>query len=73
MGRVNSLYRLLAWGSMPLGLLLSGVVVRVSEIYLPRDLALKAPFITAAIGAALLTLAGWRALSRGFKDVDSSN
>ncbi len=66
MGRVNSLYRLLAWGTMPLGLLLSGIIVRIAEVYFPRGIALTAPFFAAAIGATLLTLAGWRALGRGF-------
>ncbi|MCK4712059.1 MAG: MFS transporter, partial [Marinosulfonomonas sp.] len=52
MGRVNSLYRLLAWGTMPLGLLFSGIIVRIAEVYYPRNIALTAPFIAAAIGAA---------------------
>ena len=30
-GRVNSLYRLLAWGMMPVGLVLSGLVVSLGE------------------------------------------
>ncbi len=66
LGRVNSLYRLLAWGMMPVGLLLSGLVVRGAEGVLTRDLALLMPFIVAAFGAALLTLFGWRALGAGF-------
>jgi MFS family permease len=66
LGRVNSLYRLLAWGMMPVGLLLSGLIVRIAEGTLARDAALTAPFLTAAVGALMLALAGWRALNRGF-------
>ena len=66
LGRVNSTYRLLAWGMMPVGLLLSGLIVRIAEGTLARDTALTAPFLTAAVGALMLALAGWRALDRGF-------
>lgn len=69
LGRVNSLYRLLAWGRMPLGLIASGLIVRLAETTLPRPEALTAPFYIAAIGAVVLTLIGWRALSRGFASV----
>lgn len=68
LGRVNSLYRLLAWGMMPVGLILSGLIVRGAEPLAGRALALAAPFHVAALGAALLTLASWRALGRGFGD-----
>ncbi len=66
LGRVNSLYRLLAWGMMPVGLLASGLIVRTAEPLAGRPLALAAPFLVAAAGAALLTLAAWRPLGRGF-------
>ncbi len=66
LGRVNSLYRLLAWGMMPVGLLLSGLIVRMADGPLARDAALTAPFVVAALGALALAVAGWRALSRGF-------
>lgn len=67
LGRVNSLYRLLAWGMMPIGLLLSGLIVRVSDKFVPRDTALITPFFVAAFGALVLGILGWRALGRGFK------
>ncbi|WP_334194474.1 MFS transporter [Pararhodobacter sp.] len=67
LGRVNSLYRLLAWGMMPLGLLLSGLVVRVAELALSRELALTAPFWVASAGVMVVTLAGWRGLGRGLR------
>lgn len=66
LGRVNSIYRLVAWGMMPIGLILSGVIVRVSELYWSRDVALISPFIGAAIGALVLAALGWKALRVGF-------
>jgi hypothetical protein len=65
-GRVNSLYRLLAWGMMPVGLLLSGLVVSLGEMALPRATALTLPFWAAGLGAILLAVAVWRAIPRGF-------
>lgn len=67
LGRVNSLYRLLAWGMMPVGLLLSGVIVRGAETVAPRDQALTVPFLAATLGALALAALGWRALGRGFE------
>ncbi|MGC9369604.1 MAG: MFS transporter [Paracoccaceae bacterium] len=67
LGRVNSLYRLLAWGMMPVGLLLSGVIVRGGEALVPRGAALTAPFFAAAVGALALAAIGWRPLGRGFQ------
>lgn len=65
-GRVNSLYRLLAWGMMPVGLLLSGVVVTYGERVLPRGVALTLPFWVAGTGTVVLSLAVWRSIRRGF-------
>jgi MFS family permease len=65
-GRVNSLYRLLAWGMMPVGLVLSGLVVRLGEILAARETALTLPFWTAGMGSILLALAVWGAIRRGF-------
>ena len=64
LGRVNSLYRLLAWGMMPVGLLLSGLLVRLAEGVAERPVALITPFIAGTIGACLLGIWGWRQLSR---------
>ncbi|MFT6675991.1 MAG: MFS family permease [Sulfitobacter sp.] len=66
LGRVNSLYRLMAWGMMPVGLLLSGGIVRLADGPLPRDLALTLPFWVASGGALVLGACGWRALDRWF-------
>jgi len=65
MGRVNSLYRLLAWGMMPLGLVLSGLLVTLAEAFIPRGVALTLPFWAAGAGAVLLTVVVWRAIRRG--------
>ena len=56
LGRMNAAYRLVGWGTMPLGALLSGVLAEV--------LGLRATFLVAA-GIALLTLAGFRSVTEG--------
>ncbi len=66
LGRVNSLYRLMAWGMMPVGLILSGMIVRLGERPVARETALTLPFWAAAVGALVLTLVAWRNLGRGF-------
>jgi len=64
LGRVNSAYRLLAWGMMPVGLLLAGLLTRVLDGPLPRGAALTAPFWAAAAGIALLSILTWRGLGQ---------
>lgn len=70
LGRVNSLYRLLAWGLMPIGLVLSGLIVRYAEPMIGRSQALNLPIFTASAGALILGILGWQALNRGFNHVD---
>jgi MFS family permease len=65
-GRVNSIYRLLAWGMMPLGLVLSGLLVSLGEPFLTRGAALALPFWVAGLGAFALTFFVWRGIQRGF-------
>lgn len=67
LGRVNSLYRMLAWGLIPVGLILSGLIVRAGETVTTRNVALTLPFFAAALGAVVLGVLGWRALGRGFQ------
>ncbi len=69
LGRVNSLYRLLAWGMMPVGLVLSGLVVSLGEGFVPRGVALVLPFWVAALGSTLVTLVVWGAIQRGFTGI----
>jgi MFS family permease len=42
LGRVNSVYRFFAWGMMPVGAALGGVVVLVVDAFASRDVALRA-------------------------------
>ena len=61
LGRVNSVYRFFAWGSIPIGMLLGGGLVTVLAHYLSRESALRAPFFASAIlGFVLLVLAAPR-------------
>ena len=54
LGRVNSIYRFFGWGSMPLGALAGGAIVALAEPGLGREMALRAPFLMASAGCALL-------------------
>ena len=49
LGRVNSVYRFLGWGAMPIGTLLGGALVRVVEQTVTREVGLRAPFAAAAL------------------------
>lgn len=69
LGRVNSLYRLLAWGMMPLGLLLSGLVVLAGELLAGRGTALVLPFWAAGIGSLTVTGLVWTRIARGFGSI----
>ena len=66
LGRVNSLYRLLAWGMMPVGLVLSGLVVSLGEMFVARSPALVLPFWVAGLGSVVVSVLVWRAIARGF-------
>lgn len=58
LGRVNSVYRLLAWGTMPVGMVLGGAIVSLTEGWAGRELGLRMPFYgAAAIFLALFALA----------------
>jgi hypothetical protein len=58
LGRVNSVYRFFAWGMMPIGSIVGGVVVAVFTPLVGRSDALRWPFyLTAIIYAVLLVYA----------------
>lgn len=58
LGRVNSVYRFFAWGSMPIGTLIGGAIVSLSETFLNRDLALRMPyFANFILGIAIFIFA----------------
>ncbi len=48
LGRVNSVYRFLGWGMMPIGSAIGGVAVAASEPIWGREWALRFPFLLAA-------------------------
>ena len=54
LGRVNSVYRFFAWGMMPIGLLVGGLLVVVGEQFVTRDLALRLPWIIGGLAYVLL-------------------
>lgn len=47
LGRVNSVYRFFAWGMMPVGSVLGGVVVLVTDTFASRDMALQMTWFVA--------------------------
>jgi MFS family permease len=49
LGRVNSVYRFLGWGMMPVGAAVGGAVVAIVDPALGRELALRMPFLVAAL------------------------
>ncbi len=49
LGRVNSVYRFLGWGMMPIGSLLGGVIVAAVDPMLGREWALRTPFLVAFV------------------------
>jgi MFS family permease len=69
LGRVNSIYRLLAWGMMPVGLVLSGLVVSLGEFFLPRGAALVLPFWVAGVGSFVVTFVVWNGIRHGFRGI----
>lgn len=54
LGRVNSVYRFLGWGMIPLGALAGGAVVAAAQPLMGHTLALRLPFALAAMGYALM-------------------
>jgi MFS family permease len=49
LGRVNSVYRFFGWGMMPIGSVLGGAIVAITEPIAGREWALRAPFLFAAV------------------------
>ncbi|MCB1247168.1 MAG: MFS transporter, partial [Acidimicrobiia bacterium] len=54
LGRVNSVYRFLGWGMMPIGSTLGGLIVAAMEPVAGREWALRIPFFVAAAINVLL-------------------
>jgi MFS family permease len=61
LGRVNSVYRFFAWGSMPIGTLIGGAIVSLSESFGDRELALRMPyFVSLVLGLVIFAFAAPR-------------
>jgi len=54
LGRVNSVYRFFAWGSIPMGAMLGGLIVSGVELFASRDFALRMPWIVSGVAQLLL-------------------
>ena len=54
LGRVNSVYRLFAWGSIPIGLALAGGLVQISSMFFDREWALRTPYLVAGVAGLAL-------------------
>ena len=54
LGRVNSVYRFFAWGMMPIGAFLGGLIVVVAESFASREVALRLPWIVSSLGHIVL-------------------
>jgi MFS family permease len=63
LGRVNSVYRFLGWGMMPIGSLVGGLVVTVADNFVPRELALRLPYVIAIVGYLALLVFATRRLT----------
>jgi len=69
LGRVNSVYRFFGWGMIPIGALIGGLVVAVTDGAASRETALRMPWFVAAGGLALLLVyAGPRLTSRAIDE-----
>lgn len=49
LGRVNSVYRFFAWGSIPIGMFLGGGLVAIAENFFAREFALRTPYLVGAL------------------------
>ena len=54
LGRVNSVYRLFAWGSLPIGMAIAGGLVQALSAVVSREMALRAPYLLAGFAGLLL-------------------
>lgn len=58
LGRVNSVYRFFAWGMIPIGAALGGVLVVVLDLFTSREWALRSVWLFEAVMYAGLWVAG---------------
>ncbi len=63
LGRVNSVYRFFAWGMIPIGAVLGGVVVQVVDSFASAEMALRSVWFVSGGIHALLFIFGRRLLT----------
>jgi hypothetical protein len=64
LGRVNSVYRMFAWGTIPIATLLGGAIVSIGAHFYSREIALRSTFIIAfVLGSVLFAFAAPRLTS----------
>lgn len=63
LGRTNSTYRFFAWGMMPLGAALGGLLVAIVDRFASRELALRSAYVAEGLIGAGLFVAGRHFLS----------
>lgn len=56
LGRVNSVYRFISWGMIPIGAILAGVLVSVIDTFTSYETALRTPYFLVGAGFLLLTI-----------------
>ena len=64
LGRVNSVYRLLALGLNPIGAIFGGTIVKILDNSFSREFALRFPFLLGGIFMLILFLSAPRLLSQ---------
>ena len=64
LGRVNSVYRLLALGLNPIGAIFGGAIVKILDNSFSREFALRFPFLLGGIFMLILFLSAPRLLSQ---------
>jgi MFS family permease len=63
LGRVNSVYRFFAWGMLPIGALVGGIVVAVVSTFAGREHALRSVWFVSGAIHLVLFVAGRRLLT----------
>ena len=67
LGRVNSVYRFIGWGMMPIGAALGGSIVMITEAVGSRELAQRMPwFVAGGLSLLLFAFAGPRLTTAKF-------
>lgn len=70
LARVNSVYRFLVGGVLPIGLVLGGLLMAIVEPLTNRTTALRSPWIVAGFGQLAVFFVAWRRLRRIDEDAD---